>query len=65
MKIMKIMVEIDTSNAAFEDDGKLEIEMLLEDVAESVQCRRYDSGDWENILLDSNGNRCGWVRGKL
>jgi len=50
---MKITIDIDTSNAAFQDNNN-EIRELVERVL-----RRMDEGMREGVTRDSYGNTCG------
>ena len=53
---MKIVIEFDTSNAAFQDDDKdMEIATIMKDVTNKI----YD-GFQEGRIHDSNGNRIGY-----
>ncbi|NBU04203.1 MAG: hypothetical protein EBT60_07865 [Bacteroidetes bacterium] len=59
---MKITIEFDTDNAAFEDDRINEVNYILKQVTERVT----DSMDWDDspirtAISDSNGNRIGTV----
>ena len=55
---MKFFVEIETENAAFEDNGlSNEIARILRQAANNV-----DAGKLSNALYDENGNRVGGHR---
>lgn len=66
---MKIKIELDISNVAFEDDDR-EVDKVLEQAAKKVYSNRvieecYESqfiyDTFESILRDSNGNKVGTV----
>lgn len=63
---MRLTIEIDTSGAAFNDDPTWslvnEFQLCSKDVYEILWNHRHDALDWESVLSDSNGNRCGFVR---
>jgi len=54
----KLVIEIDCSNAAFEDDPFGEIAIMLQDLALQGQLDLA----FPNKLKDSNGNTCGSTR---
>ena len=54
---MKFKIEIDTGNAAFEENGMFaELSRILGEVSDSLA-----SGFTPQTLRDLNGNRCGKV----
>jgi len=53
----KFIVEIKTSNAAFEDDCNFEIARILKKLAQDLEIGMGDS----TILRDINGNRVGFA----
>ena len=56
---MRIVIEIDTANAAFDYEPMLEAAAVLADAAEKLEYMPV--GAQEN-LYDTNGNRCGFVK---
>ena len=56
---MKVLIEVDTDNAAFADDDS-ELARVLSDACEQVVDGRVEDGD-SVPLFDVNGNRVGWV----
>ena len=54
----KLVIEIDCSNAAFEDDPFGEIAIMLQDLALQGQLDLA----FPKKLKDSNGNTCGSIR---
>ena len=56
---MKILIQIDTEKAAFEDNGPDELDTVLKD-AKNFAALRWACGG-ERYLFDSNGNRCGKI----
>lgn len=60
---MKISIEFETENAAFEDDLHGESASLLRDLARKIQAQAVPFEAGINIpLRDSNGNRVGFCR---
>ena len=64
MKIMKVKVEFDTDNAAFEDDFIVEISKVLNQIRNVVHFENnedkgvYTTSHW---IGDSNGNKIGKI----
>ena len=56
---MKIIIEIDTANAAFDVDPMAEAIAILSDAAEKLEDMPAGT---THILYDTNGNRCGFVK---
>lgn len=56
---MRIVIEIDTANAAFDYEPMLEAAGILDQAADKLQ--DMPVGAQEN-LYDTNGNRCGFVK---
>lgn len=56
---MKITIEINKGNAAFEDN-QFEIERVLVQAVDAVKGGFLAEGE-STPLHDSNGARCGWV----
>ncbi len=58
---MKLKIEIDLDNAAFEDDAGLEVGGLLHRVARKAESAGQDLLDplWRCAIMDSNGNKVG------
>ena len=54
---MKMHIQIDTDNAAFEDDPRHEVHRLLVDAV-----RKYADGYDKAVFIDSNGNKVGGWR---
>lgn len=51
---MKLSLDLNSNNAAFEDSGEFEVARILRDVAD-----RIESGSTEGRLRDVNGNNVG------
>lgn len=49
-----LRVQIKTENDAFATDGEQEVARLLRKVA-----KRVEGGEFDGVILDINGNRCG------
>ena len=49
-----LKIEIETGNAAFEDDRNMELERILRQIAE-----RLENGEDAGRVLDINGNKVG------
>lgn len=64
---MKVVIEIECDNAAFEDDFGAELSHILSTVPLRVLHQRHrpgsacDATEWSDKLLDSNGNTVGKV----
>lgn len=54
---MKIKIEFDTDNAAFEEDPKYELRRVLQLVTERL-CER-PGRKTSGVILDANGNKVG------
>lgn len=52
----KITIQINTDNAAFEDNP-----FELSDILESIATRYRESGDFADYVYDSNGNKVGEI----
>lgn len=58
---MKFLIQVDMSNAAFEElDGSPELSRILRELADTVERGGVLRGDHVN-LRDINGNRVGWA----
>jgi hypothetical protein len=58
---MKMIIEIQMDNAAFEDMPLTEASRILENEARKM--RRFgDQNTWDGGLYDINGNRVGFIR---
>lgn len=58
---MKFLLHIECDNAAFEDDPLTEIARILKTEAEKM-VRFAPESDWDDTLLDLNGNKVGRAR---
>ncbi len=59
----KLTIEINTENAAFEDDIGYEVSfILLREVIEGAIIRNGYDSSWVSGLQDSNGNGVGEIR---
>lgn len=62
---MKLLIEMDLDNAAFEDDPVAEIESVLQRATQgTLQTKWYpEARAVSGVLMDSNGNKVGkWIR---
>jgi len=59
---MKARIEIDTSNAAFEDNASELFAVAERAVFAILRMEESSALDAESVLFDSNGNRCGFAR---
>jgi len=57
---MKVQIEVDTDNAAFEDNGLREYDTILKAAAMKAYTLAT-SGECDSLLRDSNGNTVGRV----
>ena len=64
---MKITIEFRTDNAAFEDGYFLpEIgDVILTRAYNAIYKNQHQYMNWEEKIMDSNGNSVGTVRGEL
>lgn len=62
---MKLRIDLDTNNAAFEDDFEGELRRILKGVAQYMACNRHNDDPID--LRDINGNKCGtaWLEHDL
>ena len=59
---MKLKIEIDMNNAAFEDAGSgVEVARILREIADRNENAIFQVGDGFN-LKDINGNRTGYLK---
>lgn len=58
---MKLRIEIELDNAAFEDGGPGEVERILLDIASRLP-DPLDETNGKLVLHDINGNWCGFAR---
>ena len=57
---MTATIKINMDNAAFEDNGKLELAAILKELANfCTHDLNVDAVEGKRTLLDSNGNTCG------
>lgn len=58
--VEKVLITIETNNAAFEHDLELELRLILEELTKKLRTRTVRQLD-KSKLLDSNGNAVGRV----
>lgn len=58
---MKFLLHIECDNAAFEDDPLTEVARILRTEADKM-ARFWDGNEWDDTLLDLNGNKVGRAR---
>jgi len=58
---MKVVVEFETLNAAFEDDFEGEVESVLEQAKDEILLCRDNNIRGSGVLRDVNGNTVGTV----
>lgn len=60
---MKIIITIDTDNAAFEGDPGFETARILRNIVSDLECPPFEREHWHGYKLrDSNGNTVGSVK---
>ena len=59
---MKIIIEIDTDNAAFEENVGAEISRILRKLATDIDTEEDFDDGFSKPLNDINGNACGSIR---
>lgn len=58
---MKVTIEINCDNAAFEDDPSLEVARILKDVCKKIDGHPNFSDGFSTALFDINGNEVGYL----
>lgn len=59
---MKFTIEIECSNAAFEDYPVVEIARILEEQVKKLRRENMYPHSWSDSLYDINGNKVGTVK---
>ena len=60
---MRITIKISTSSQAYEDDPAGELRKMLHGTTEAaIAALLRSEPQWQNQLVDSNGNGCGFIR---
>lgn len=58
---MKMVIEIETDNAAFDDNMAEEINACLDRLKDNVERKFSKAEPFEHIIKDSNGNAIGFA----